>query len=49
MNRLEDSIFFADIRTRGDTQAADKTRCQVTCNIAIQVREDDDIELRGDR
>ena len=47
MNRLEDSVFLTNVRARGDTQTANKACRQITCNITIQVREDDNIELRG--
>ena len=47
MNGLEHSVVVADIRTRSNTQATYQAGAQVTRNVAIQVREHDDVELAG--
>ncbi len=47
MNGLEHSVVVADIRTRSDAQATYQAGAQVARNVAIQVREHDDVELAG--
>ena len=43
---LEHGVFLADVRTRGNAQAADQARSQIACNVAIQVGEHHHVELR---
>ena len=46
MNGLEHGIIPANIRARGNAQAAHQACCQVASNVAIQIREHHYVELR---
>ena len=47
MHRLEDRVFWADISTRCNTEATYQTSTQIARDISVEVREHDDLELRG--
>ena len=47
MRRLEDGRVLADVRARRDAEPADEAGSEVADDVAVEVRQDEHVELLG--